>query len=371
MNGVGIVFWTPNLLPSSEECDRNVISVETTLIPGTGFRRKRNSRIACSDLEARIGEVTNHVVLEGYIVFITDLNKVFGYPTEIPISDLAKPEPIELTTLYPKPLPTPFQIRDIQGSFRSFAIFTTSGSVISASCSLINALYDEDPDAPLAEPTQSPALQGKSVISISFGDYHHHVLYANGTIASSGRECGNCGSLGLGDQDKARLRGVMHVGRTEGTLDPEHHRTVWFEPLMSQWLENMVTKSERGEGRERGLLLQSGHVGASHAIGDFFEREGARWEDGVLGTEELGSYFVLKVSAAGWHSAALVLVDEEKAQRAKDKHTMVRRQPVLSSGATAPLDDRPDSVTYSWTDDPFPRLRTSDGEVMPGRIAIT
>ena len=56
------------------------------------------------------------------------------------------------------------------------------------------------------------------------------------------------------------------------------------------------------------------------AIGDYFEREGARWEEGVTEPGEMPAYFALKVSAAGWHSAALVLVDEEKAERARQNH---------------------------------------------------
>lgn len=34
----------------------------------------------------------------------------------------------------------------------------------------------------------------------------------------------------------------------------------------------------------------------------------------------MGAYFVLKVAAAGWHSAALVLVDEDKAERVRQQY---------------------------------------------------
>lgn len=384
INNVGIVFWTPNLKPNSDECDLDYVSVETVLIPGTGLRRKRNSRTPKSTLEARIGEVTNHLALEGYIVFTTDLNKIFAYPTAVPVPDLAGMEPVELTTFYPDSPLLPFQVRDIQGSYRSFAIFATSGSVLTASRSLIDTFYTEIADGPIAEPTMIPALQGRSIISVSFGDHHFHALHANGTITSHGTECNSCGSLGFGDADTAQLRGVRCSRRFgDARLEPENGHTVWFEPMMNLWLRNMASKSERGEAEARGLLLRTGDRRALEAMGNYFEREGARWEEGLTGEGELGAYFVLKVSAAGWHSAALVLVDEEKAERARNRHLMPVRPPPPISTADAVRPDEIDvshgrsaddglegGMVFAWIDDLFPRLRMRDGEVMPGEIDV-
>lgn len=388
IKGVGIVFWAPNLRPNSKDRDLDYISMETNSIPGTAFRRKRNNKAPDSSLEARIGEVTNFVTLEGYIVFTTDLNKIFAYPTALPMSDPASTEPVELTTLYPDSPLTPFQIRDIQGSFRSFAIFTTSGSVLMANRYLIDAVYSETAefaDDPLAKTTMIPALQGGSIVSVSFGDYHFHALHANGTISSHGTECNNCGSLGLGDEDIAKLRGVKYSRRRHGDprIELEDGRTIWFEPMMRSWLRDMAFKSKVGEAQARGLLLGTDNGRASEAMGDYFEREGARWEEGLTGEGELSSYFVLKVSAAGWHSAALVLVDDEKAERARKTHLVIRPPPIPLTAAVGPFesdqasdsaDDSPDEpeegMIFAWVNDPFPRLRMRDGEVMPGEIDV-
>ena len=71
-------------------------------------------------------------------------------------------------------------------------------------------------------------------------------------------------------------------------------------------------------------LIENGNSAARNAIGNWFETEGRKWD--AYNTfpdsenSELNAFFVLKVAAAGWHSAALVLVDEEKAERVKQKH---------------------------------------------------
>ena len=94
---------------------------------------------------------------------------------------------------------------------------------------------------------------------------------------------------------------------------------------MEKFLADMSIKSMQGEARPRGEML--GDLVASSAIGDYFEREGSHWEDGVTAPGEMGAYFALKVSAAGWHSAALVLVDEEKAERARQNHIIRPPEP--------------------------------------------
>lgn len=244
---------------------------------------------------------------------------------------LDQPEPFELTTFYPSDS-SPFEIRDLQGSYRNFVLFTKSGSVLTASRDLLDAFYaasssPETPSAPLPEPNRLPGLQGKSIISLAFGDYHYHALHANGKITSHGVDSQACGALGLGHRGLAQLRGVRYDPFSgNGSLVHEAGgRTIWFEPLMERMLQDMSTKSMEGEARARGQMLND--PATSKAIGDYFEREGSHWEDDVTSEGGMGAYFALKVSAAGWHSAALVLVDEEKAEQARQSHILHPHEP--------------------------------------------
>lgn len=182
-------------------------------------------------------------------------------------------------------------------------------------------------------------------------------------------------------------------------------------------------------------MVLTGHTGACEAMGRYFEREGARWEDGVVREDGMGAYFVLKVAAAGWHSAALVLVDEDKAEAARNLHRARSPSPAPSLatstqsvdtqgfayevihspgeqlvigiqsvgqwfwdagrwflGLTARDEARrqrlavgrgreerspaerereTQGIVYEWSRQPFPRLRMEGGEVMPGEIEVT
>lgn len=421
MNGTGIVYWPPphvrdtNL--NQDAVREDSLPVDPVIIPGTGYRRNRNDQ-AQESHASRIGMVTNHIVLEGYIVFTTDLDKIFSFQTTHPAVDFPQPEPVELTTFYSESR-SPFQIRDIQGSFRSFAIFTKSGSVLTASCPLLDNFHlPPDATSPLPHPNALPGLQGQSIISLAFGDHHFHALHTNGTITSYGIESGGCGALGLGCRGIAlglknanKLRGVRSGPRGIGRMLREGEgRTVWFDPMMHTWLQDMSERGRKDEAQERARMLDGQHEGACNAFADYFEQEGRKWEDGLTAKGELGAYFVLKVSAAGWHSAALVLVDEKKAKLARQKHLIVppTGPPPLDNDDVQPnfyglawfytlfvgsvrsflgltardaraakndgdvLDENQEAQpVYTWSQDPLPRLRMADGEVMPGEIEIT
>lgn len=407
------------------------------IIPGTGYRRKPDDR-DLDTLESRVGEVTNHIVLAGYIVFTTDVDKIFCYQTSNIISIQSGiaaaeiSEPTELSTFYPDNPQPPWCIRDLQGSHRSFAVFMDSGSVLTASCTLLDSYFDPrtEHSSPLPSPDVIPGLQGKSVISIAFGDHHFLALHSYGVISSYGIECQSCGSLGLGGLGISSLRGLRHTqGRFLGDsrLKEGEGRSVWFEPMMNKWLRDMREKMNDDEASERAKMIYNGHEGACAAVSDYFEREGRKWEDGITSEGELGAYFVLKASAAGWSSAALVLVDEEKAEKARRKHMVVsnskdylpidqikeatatnsaRERAVdlfvragrwflgLSARDAAaarriaqssanfsfhqagdrerdPGDGTSSSNTYTWSNHPFPRLRMADGKVMPGEVGVT
>lgn len=405
------------------------------IIPGTGYRRKPDDR-DLGTLESRVGEVTNHIVLEGYIVFTTDEDKIFCYRTSNTISiqsgivPAGTTEPTELSTFYPDNPQSPLRIRDLQGSYRSFAVFTDSGSVLTATCTLLDSHFDPrtEHSSPPPSPDVIPGLQGKSVISIAFGDHHFLALHSYGVISSYGIECQSCGSLGLGGLGISSLRGLRHTqGRFLGDsrLKEGEGRSVWFEPMMSKWLQDMREKMDDDEASERAKMIYDGHDGACAAVSDYFEREGRKWEDGITSEGELGAYFVLKASAAGWSSAALVLVDEEKAEKARRKYIVVSNsndylpvdqlkegtatnvarelavdllvragrwflglsardaaaaRRIAQSSANSSFQQAGDgeqdpdertSYKYTWSNHPFPRLRMADGKVMPGEISVT
>lgn len=340
---IGIVYWT-----SSQDSDvirggrqealavADMMLIDSVTIPGTGYRRKKNERFMDDSVGSRVGEVTNHVVLEGYIVFTTDLNKVFCYRTTYPMPALDIPESVELTTFYTAATSKSFTIRDIQGSYRRFAIFTHEGCVLTASNDLLNAFWTaatspptEEPQ-PLPSPTLLPSPPARTITSLAFGDWHFLALHSDGTITSYGQELKSCGALGLGDAPASKLRGIAPVPGSWGTqsLPEGEGRTIFFEPLMETWLNDMARKAPTLEYGEN----------VRKAYADHFEQQGAKWEEGITTEGEMGAYFVLKIAAAGWSSAALVLVDEEKADRARKAHTVT--SPLTSSS-------RPPSPTFS------------------------
>lgn len=444
---VGIVYWA-----SVQDSDivrggrqerlpvADTMLVDSVTIPGTSYRRKRmNERTSDDSLEARIGQVTHHIVLENWIVFTTDLNKIFCYPTIFPMPAFDVPEPIELTT-FPTACPSEtFRIRDLQGSFIRFAVFTISGVVLTADKDLLDAFHDASTAHsvhPLPSPVLLPSSPSNPVICIAYGDHHYHALHSSGTVTSYGLEPQRCGAFGLGNRLISYLRGVTLEGGAfgGGRLPAALNPTIWFEPLMETWLLNMGRAASQPEARQRGRMMMSGHAAACEAVGRYFEREGARWEDGVTGEEEMGAYFVLKVASAGWHSAALVLVDEDKAKAARNSHLARPPSPAPSLAASVQsvdtqgfayeVIDSPgeqliiglrsvgqwfwdtgrwflgltardlarqqqadgkqrdgrsvgererdaQGIMYEWSREHFPRLRMEGGEVMPGEIEVT
>lgn len=355
---VGIVYWTPvqdseYLRGARQETldIADMMLVDAVTIPGTGHCQRKGRRSIEESLESRIGEVTAHIALEHYIVFTTDLDKVFCYPTSV--LPTPAPEPIELTTFYTASPSHPFKIRDLQGSFTRFAVFTASGPVLLGSCDLLNAFYADSVAAPSDTTIQPPSptlissLRSETTVSIAFGDHHFHALHNNGTIKSFGKELQGCGALGLGNRNVSYLRGVLSNGNGWGdtSLPNEESRTVWFEPLMETWLEDMRRKSGEGEAMERGAMLNRGQSGLRKPFADYFEKEGENWRESAPTEGEMGAYFALKVSAAGWHSAALVLLDDERAENVRDAHIV---KPPPSPTLSAKSSDSYEVIEAPW-----------------------
>ena len=393
-------------------------------MPGTSYQCREAKSSEDSSLDARIGEVTNHIVLDHYIVFITHKNKVFVYPADI---DSSIAEPIELTTfsqLFPG-----FQIEDIQGQMCNFGIFSSNGTVLLGNSNLLESfirasqLTIQPHSKERLQPRILPALQNSSVISLAFGDYHFHALHSDGTISSYGTEPQCCGALGLEPRLLANLRGALpSINDRKVSLplwNPDGRRTIWFEPEKTQWLKDLV---EQAGGNSEAItaeeIMSRGGTEALHVWSEWFEREGRAWHFGPKATNssasespdaatDKGAYFALKITAAGWHSGALVLVDEEKAEHVRQKWLMPPKSDiskperhvdgqsplvqVVSEAGTwlyetgrwflglterdAHQKEDQETVgeqppTYVWANDTLPRLRLPNGEEMPGTAPL-
>lgn len=381
--GTGIIYWIPQKSRPKKRLDTLVI--HSTTIPGTSHTL--NGRTSDEDLGSQVGEVINHVVLEDYIVFITKLNKVFAYKTT-PAAEIEQPHPFELTSFYTSSMFEPFQVLDIQGSFQTFAVFTAARDVLLARRPLLDAFFEAsiakvEPVEAMPKPTRPPYLQQQDVIYLAMGDHHIHALHANGTVSSFGNDPRSIGAFGLGYKSTAGFRGVQTNDRnSDVSLPGTKRRTIFFEPIMqrqvyglrrfqqSEELDIPVDDDEQINNVIR--VLESNEL--RDAYGDYFEEEAQHWEDGITAENEMGAYFAFKVSASGWHSAALVLVDEEKVERLRQRYIVGSIQPRTAAdpdGLTARddaarligevNDERAMKLRYTFDDQPLPRLWERDG----------
>lgn len=421
--GTGIVYWDPNVEIDADVEGADGLLIDAAVVPGTGYQRPKYESAATLEAGDEIGEVRKHIVLEGFIVFITDSNKAFAVKSDFPDDGFHRI--VELTTFGSLADVDHAQLQDIQGSFRNFAVFTSRGNVLTADRRFLDAFWANTADHPdielLPRPNQIPVLQHNNVISVAFGDYHSHALHSNGQISSLGTEPQSCGALGLGSgPEGAIFRGVRYSHNIgDGTLvrEASHHaRHVWFEPEKSIWLKHMAAGSRHPEASARHRMVLSSEQVAGE-LSEWFEQEGSGWDDfpDLKDADDtgLGAYFALSVAAAGWHSGALVLVDEKRAEEVREKYIIKRpnppngnsddtadtAQPNLVSRAWEALYEmgrsffglsaqsdrrreerhaRPTSqgqqsgdIEYTWRNQPFPRIRLSTGEEMPGTIPLS
>lgn len=439
--GSGIVVWEPlarNARQPAGEEDA-VLVMETAVCPGTDFQRHATS-FESSHSSIDIGEVQNFICLEHYIMFNTHLGKVYAAKIvwdartkavsdvrEVPLSmdDQTTSEPQFAT--------------DVQGSFRSFAIFNNAGAVFTGN--------QQDHLDPLFAPENTirplnriHALQQSQVISIAFGDYHFHALHAPGYITSYGTEPQGCGCLGLGGDGppEGRIRGLRYLGiGGDGRLVPHaylHGRRVWFEKEKREWI-TFVTSGGKDpeEAKERMRMCSEPNVQGE--VSEWIEQEGLAWEqkfggqNNAQGDDGLGSYFALSVTAAGHHSGALVLVNEQMAGKIREGCLEAPMEPKAEEAGTAEEQDTqevetdnrgflnrafgyagelvrwfngspstgnaagpsfrdpndPDAFSnpqnhgaiaedgraYIWAQDSFPRLRLANGDEMPGTVEFS
>lgn len=324
IEGSGIILWEPIISDDSCEVGDAVLVLDSVDVPGT--RHVQNNG---SNEDQEVGEVQSFIVLEDCILFNTHLGKLFAAEITVPHRATAMLRPIEI------PIPTKEGdgpdasfITDIQGSFRNFACFTKSGAVLTSNQDSIMPLFTS-PHSVVRIFKRIPALQNKGAISIAFGDYHFHALHSGGHITSYGYEPQSCGALGLGGfgAPEGRLRGIRNQGMPrDGRLVPHayvHGRAIWFEAEKREWVKFLTSGGvDQGEAAERiRMSIGSPGIDAQGEVSEWIEQEGRDWEEkyGISREDDdgLGAFFALSVSAAGWHSGALVLVNQDMVERLK------------------------------------------------------
>jgi SCF-associated factor 1 len=421
--GRGIIVWdiVERQRGESDETDTMLV-MESSEIPQTAYQRPKGaSRDSDEDraLADEIGAVLNYIILEHFAVFVTDIGKVFcgrfGEKNQVQ-------EILELRALR-NDSNSPI---DVQGSFRRFAVFK-GGEVITSTQNYLEECWNGRRDPEKSARTEGlqkiPALQHNAVISIAFGDYHFLALHSTGRITSYGTECNGCGALGLGFSQLAygkqgHWRGLKFQ-RSQAQLLPHaytHGRQVWFQPEKLAWLTFMSSGGKDPEESKERMVMCSTEDAVQGELSEWFEQEGRDWDKRVETDDDdgLGAYFALSVSAAGWHSGAVVLVNQDLADRVRDScivedpeaRTRPKDEPeerVPGSWIVATfsnwvrnflglrqadqqrqrrkntdLEDldvvagrRPPGMPhckYTWMDTPFPRLKLSDGREMPGTV---
>ncbi|KAI9851516.1 MAG: hypothetical protein M1838_003470 [Thelocarpon superellum] len=350
----GIVVWQPppsprpvlypansNLPGPSDETEGG--PVESATVPDTWYQRPRGTSRASSVEEAQlartVGEVVNHVALEGYIVFLTDLGKVFT--AKHAEADQLSCGIVELTGF--EPVVGTTKMTEIQGSFRSFAVLNPDGDVILGDRTLLDEAWHEATDggtvsahpyATTASTTpQRPAhLQGRGIVSLAFGDWHTLALTAAGHILSFGRAPQSCGCLGLGRWDEGSvLRGVRT--RSAWPMDSDlvdelqaQGRRIWFSPESREWLKYLMRSGMDPDELSR-IAGRRPYPPRHITVSQWVEQKGSDWdlhEDLDDASQPWGrgqpSYLALSISAAGWHSGALVLTNEHRIRQSYLAH---------------------------------------------------
>ena len=343
--GKGIVYWSEihrrSALPPRppDSTSPSVVLVDDRLVPQTSYqhpqRRARDMSVEDEELGKTVGEVISHVMLEKYIVFLTDLGKVFAIRHAT--SATAQRGIFELHHF--EPTESDDKMSDLQGAFRSFAVFNTGGDVVIGDQVLLDRAWartfepprsgSTEEHAPLL-PERPPELQGRGVVSLAFGDWHRLALTKEGYILASGREPKACGCLGLGVEfGEGPFRGLHFTHpqfSVEGDLDGQW-RQVWFSPEQREWLRYMRRGGvDRHQGQLRaGQMYEDG--AGRREMADWFEANGAGWDLHPALDDEREpwgrgepAYLALKISAAGWRSAALVLGNKGKIDRMYRSH---------------------------------------------------
>lgn len=404
----GIIYWQP-VENSQNDTMLDGVHVSEHVIPDTGSHFK-----TVGDKEVEF-KVLKHIVLEGWIVFlmgglISVEAKMFA--CRIGAEHQSPPAPVFEVPGYGG---ENRHLQDLQGSFRSFAVFTAAGEVLAGNTDYLNACAfrlrtetsnDENGNTAAscaqvqiseellaARPGDIPILQHNGVIGVAFGDYHCLALHATGAITAHGRDPSGVGALGLGNpQSYAKFRGLRQADHSRDydllPIAARRGRQVWFEPEKKDWLDWLEksfeetpliprqTVAQPEEEIPKNRIHDSPNVQA--AFSEYVEDEGRHWEDGpmkvelpkqmerpasVQGYDSLGAYFAISVTAAGWHSGGLVLVNEEKATFIREKWMIKSPKPMRMPGHFEDGVDDSELAPY-WAGRPFPSIWLPDNQIL-------
>ncbi|KAK5079631.1 hypothetical protein LTR70_006486 [Exophiala xenobiotica] len=417
----GIVYWSP--LKNDQEDDMlDGREVKEKVVPDTA---------RTVDQDGNIREVIAYILLEGIVLYITSDSRIRA--CDIGHENQEDTEPRSAAVQLPGFASAEDQLKDVQGSFRNFVVFTSSGRVLRGDTDYVGRCFhaaraaaapDVDGEANRSDPAtwenlndlvssrprDLPALQHSGVIAVRFGDWHYQALHSNGKITSHGHEPESCGALGFGEAHHGgKLRG-LYTGPLGSRQDTKlravadlRGRQVWFEPEKRDWLQHLQKTAEEtfSQNRDQPYWLNILHDPVKQTVfSEWIEQEGRHWEDGPQAkntnlsgavdkmklkdsqTEDfhLDPYFALAIGAAGWHSGALVLVDEERAEETRQKwlahpshdDKVVNNKPgdnnsldMLLPGQFPQSPPEEEDAKPNWVTASFPRIKFPDGSESP------
>ncbi|KIV87515.1 hypothetical protein PV11_03054 [Exophiala sideris] len=397
----GIVFWEP-IRNNHTDVMLDEVHVKEKVVPGTARHHAEKGHV----------EVIKHIVLSEFLVWITNDSKI--YACSLQVENDEQTEPTNPVFEVPGYGASDRALKDIQGQFQTFGVFTASGEVLAGDVDYLRRCAEAIQNQPdlleagdwsvltallSSRPEDVPALQHTQVIALAYGDYHYHALHANGKITSYGTDSQCCGSLGFPSPETGgRFRGLRRVrpglGRIDAQLLPVANlrgRQVWFEPERKDWLhwlEDQLKQEHLNDGSRSAREIFDNDTNKQSAFSEWIEQEGKHWDEGPADASttsassksaqkgdsgdyaNLGAYFPITIAAAGWHSGALVLFDEDRAHEIRNKWVVSKEQDEEDQhpmpGAFQNLDSKEE---YVWQREGFPKVSLPDGCEMPGEGA--
>lgn len=357
VTGTGIVLWlivkfhvVKQSMQNDEEIDTTLVTKSWT-IPDTKYGQPGvNSKATdAENLAQRVGEVSNWIVLDNFVVFVTTLGKVFASPIPAEDDQGSPARPFEIATGSTAP---DADAIDVQGSHIYFALLLRNGEVLTGNTEKLQEAWHAHRSQDLTEATsvefeRIPSLQHTNVIALAFGDWHYHALHSNGTITSHGEEPSLRGAFGLGGFDAILLRGMttttQNAAPPNGLLLPESEtngRAVCFEPEKHHWV-NQIRRGTHDSNQER-LTAVFDRLEVRAVMSEWVEERLRKWEgtsthpkNATDDDDGLPAFFALSVAAGGHHSGAIVLVNEEMAEATKARARARFRESAEAAAAAA------------------------------------
>ncbi|KAF2238784.1 RCC1/BLIP-II [Viridothelium virens] len=393
IEGTGIVIWPTQDLtfrsddPTLEQDDTSLI-LKSVVIPGTSYERASklpsnvaNNRISNPKTPEEFGEVTDYLMMDPFCAFLTHTGRVFA-ARDGPNRSWDSEFPVEI------PVPNNVVVKALYGSYSGFGLILANDDVLlgTPNSLYLDLLYhaldnpfhpDDRGPPPMPALKRYPCLQKRGVVSLACGYRHWHALLRDGSILSGGIDMQTCGSFGLGgDGDpEGRIRGLrfrdnpgfMGHPRGDSSLLKQCYaglgRQVWFEEEKAAWVRFVTSGgSDPLEAAQR-MQICAVDSGAQGELSEWMEQRGRNWErkEGAKDYDDdgLGPYFVLGIAAAGEHSGALVLRNDELVNKIRET-CIVPDQPPSSSMGEVPVE--------SVTEDEIEPLERSAEEVAYGAI---